>query len=63
MPPSAFAVNGAAALGAGDDDLALAAGHAAHGAAVGAGEIFVFLVHAAHPAVSGAAAEGVIDLR
>lgn len=41
---SAFAVDLAAALGAGDDDLPLAPRHAAHRPAVGAGEILVLLV-------------------
>ena len=33
------------AFGAGDNDLSLARRHAAYGFAVGAGEVFVFLVH------------------
>ena len=44
---SAFAVDFRAALGAGDDDAALAPGYPAHRAAVGAGEILVLLVPAA----------------
>ena len=41
---SAFSVDLAAALGTGDDDLALTARHTAHRAAVGAGEILVLPV-------------------
>ena len=48
---SALAADGAATLGTGDDDVALAPGYTAHGAAVGTGKVFVLLVHAAHPAV------------
>jgi len=41
---SALAVDVVAALGAGDDDLTLALGHATDGMAVGTGEILVVLV-------------------
>ena len=55
---SAFPVDLAAALGTRDDDLALALGHAAHRAALGAGEVLVLLVHPLLLISGGAALDG-----
>ena len=60
---SAPSVDFAAALGAGDDDLALSARDAADRAAVGTGEVFVVLVHALLAAGAAAALHGIDELR
>ena len=55
---SAFPADLAAALGTCDDDLALAPGHAAHRAALGAGEVLVLLIHPLLLISGGAALDG-----
>ena len=59
---SALSVYLVAAAGAGDDDAALPLRHAAHRAALGAGEVAVVLIHPLLPVSGDAAADGIPNL-